>query len=54
MPCTLSQTAEESALIFALAVASQLNKYVVANDLLRCYQSAYQKRQSREIAMLRV
>jgi len=36
------------------AVASQLNEYLVANDLLPRYQSAYRKRHSTESAMLRV
>ena len=36
------------------AVASQLNEYLVANDLLPRYQSAYRKRHSTETAMLRV
>jgi len=36
------------------AVASQLNEYLAANDLLPRYQSAYQKRHSTETAMLRV
>ena len=36
------------------AVASQLNEYLVANDLLPRYQSAYRKRYSTEKAMLRV
>ena len=34
------------------AVASQLNEYLVANDLLPHYQSAYRKRHSTETAML--
>ena len=33
-------------------VASQLNEYLVANDLLPHYQSAYRKRHSTETAML--
>jgi len=36
------------------AVASQLNEYLAANDLLPRYQSAYRKRHSTETAMLRV
>jgi len=36
------------------AVASQLNEYLVANDLLPRYQSVYRKRHSTETAMLRV
>jgi len=36
------------------AVASQLNEYLVANDLLPHYQSAYWKRHSTEMAALRV
>ena len=36
------------------AVASQLNEYLVDNDLLPRYQSAYRKRHSTETAMLRV
>ena len=33
------------------AVASHLNEYLVANDLLPRYQSAYRKRHSTETAM---
>jgi len=36
------------------AVASQLNEYLAANDLLPRYQSAYRKRHSTETAMLRL
>ena len=35
-------------------VASQLNEYLAANDLLPCYQSAYRKRHATETAMLRL
>ena len=35
-------------------VASQLNEYLVANDLLPRYQSAYRKRHSTKTAMMRV
>ena len=33
------------------AVASQLNEYLAANDLLPCYQSAYRKKHSTEMAI---
>jgi len=36
------------------AVAVQLNEYLVANDLLPRYQSAYRKNHSTETALLRV
>ena len=36
------------------AVTKQLKEYLIANDLLPCYQSAFQKQHSTEMAMLRV
>ena len=36
------------------AVTKQLNEYLIANDLLPRYQSAFRKQHSTETAMLRV